>query len=130
MNQAPLFTPGEWVQLGIAEPESDLLVGDTGLYLSDDEGTGEIGFTLQPSSQGRGIACHAVQEALQLLFTATKATLVLGVTDARNIPSIRLIERLGFKCLEARQVIFRGEACTEKVYSISRRRLTIRFSQP
>jgi aminoglycoside 6'-N-acetyltransferase len=130
MNQAPLFTPGEWVQLGIAEPESDSLVGDIGLYLSDDGSTGEIGFTLQPSSQGRGIAGHAVREALQLLFAATKATHVSGVTDARNIPSIRLLERLGFECLETRRVIFRREACTEKVYSISKRRLTIRFSAP
>jgi len=71
-----------------------------------------------------------VKEALQLLFTATKVTHVLGVTDARNIPSIRVLERLGFKCLETRRVIFRGEACSEEVYSISKRRLTIRFSRP
>ena len=120
MNQARLFTPGEWVQLGIADPETDSLVGDIGLYLSEDASTGEVGFTLQPSTQGRGIAGHAVKEALQLLFTVTTVTRVLGVTDARNIPSIRLLERLGFECVETRRVIYRAEGCSEKVYSLSK----------
>jgi len=120
MNQAPLFAPGQWVQLGIAEPESDSLVGDIGLYLSSDGNTGEVGFTLQPSAQGHGIAGRAVREALQLLFSATKASCVLGITDERNLPSIRLLERLGFQYLENRRVVFRGEPCSEKVYALSR----------
>lgn len=120
MNRAPLFTPGEWVQLGIAEPESDCLVGDIGLYLSSDGSTGEIGFTLQPSAQGRGVAGRAVREALQLLFSTTDITCVLGMTDERNLPSIRLLERLGFQYRESRCVVFRGEPCPEKVYALSR----------
>ena len=120
MNRAPLFTLGEWVQLGIAEAESDRLVGDIGLHLSEDGGTGEVGFTLQPSVQGRGIAGRAVREALQLLFAATRVTCVLGITDDRNTPSIRLLERLGFKYLETREVVFRREPCSEKVYALPR----------
>ena len=120
MNQAPLFTPGQWVQLGIAESESDSLVGDIGLYLSSDGSTGEVGFTLQPSAQGHGVAGRAVREAIQLLFSATKVSCVLGITDERNLPSIRLLERLGFQYLENRRVVFRGEPCSEKVYALSR----------
>jgi aminoglycoside 6'-N-acetyltransferase len=116
MNRAPLFRPGEWVQLGIAEPASDGLVGDIGLFLSEDGETGEVGFTLQPSAQGRGIAGRAVREALQLLFAATEVSRVRAITDARNLPSIRLLERLGFEFLSRRSVVFRGEPCTEKVY--------------
>ena len=120
MHQAPMFTSGEWVQLGIAEPESDLLVGDIGLHLSSDGNTGEIGFTLQPSVQGRGIAGRAVREALQLLFAATEVSHVLGITDTRNFPSIRLLERLGFMHFETRSVVFRGEPCSEVVYTLRR----------
>jgi RimJ/RimL family protein N-acetyltransferase len=120
MGRAPLFAVGQWVQLGIAEPESDALVGDIGLYLSEDGTTAEVGFTLEPSAQGRGIAALAVREALQLLFSVTSVTRVLGITDARNLPSIRLLERLGFKCLESREVVFRGEPCTERVYALPR----------
>lgn len=120
MGQARLFAAGQWVQLGIADPVSDRLVGDIGLYLSDDGRCGEIGFTLEPSTQGRGIAGSAVQEALQLMFLATRADRILGITDARNLPSIRLLERAGFELLESRQAVFRGEDCTERVYVLYR----------
>lgn len=119
MHRAPLFTPGQWMQIAIAEPESDTLVGDIGLYLSDDGTYGEVGFTLQPASQGRGIASRAVVEALRLFFPATGITRVLGITDERNRPSCRLLERIGFEFMESRQVMFRGEACTERVYALS-----------
>jgi len=108
------------VQLGIGEPESDVLVGDVGLHLSEEGTFGEVGFTLQPSSQGRGIAGRAVREAVQLLFATTRITRVMGITDARNTPSIRLLERLGFTFIETRQIVFRGEPCTERVYALSR----------
>jgi aminoglycoside 6'-N-acetyltransferase len=120
MREAPLFTPGQWVQLGIAEPESDSLVGDIGLFLSQDGGTAEVGFTLAPSMQGRGIATGAVREALRLLFAMTKVARVLGITDARNAASIRLLERLGFEHTGSRDVVFRGEPCTERIYALHR----------
>lgn len=120
MSQAPLFVAGQWVQLGIADPESDCLVGDIGLYLSRDGTSGEVGFTLQPSAQGRGVASHAVREALQLLFSNSSVAAVLGITDARNLASIRLLERLGFEHIDSRPVVFRGEPCTERVYSLTR----------
>jgi RimJ/RimL family protein N-acetyltransferase len=120
MHRAALFTLGKWVQLGIADPESDALVGDIGLYLSEDGASGEVGFTLQPSAQGRGAAGLAVREALRLLFAATGVTRVLGITDERNLPSIRLLERLGFILIESRPVVFRGEPCTERVYALPR----------
>lgn len=116
MSKAPLFTPGEWMQLGIADADTDALVGDIGLHLSEDGTVGEVGFTLQPSAQGRGIATQAVREAIRLMFAATRVARVLGITDARNVPSVRLLERLGFQYTETRQVVFRGEPCSEKVY--------------
>ena len=120
MEATPLFQPGHWGQLGIAEPHTDALVGDIGLRLSEDSQTGEVGFTLAPSAQGRGVASAAVQEALQLLFTATPVSRVLGITDARNTPSVRLLERLGFECRETRNAVFRGEECREQVFVLPR----------
>jgi len=96
-------------------------IAELGRYLSEDGSGAEIGFTLQPSSQGRGIAGRAVGEALQLMFWATQVARVLGITDERNVPSIRLLERLGFELVESREVVFRGQACTERVYALPRR---------
>jgi ribosomal-protein-alanine N-acetyltransferase len=120
VHRAPLFTQGHWVQLGIAELESDALVGDIGLYLSEDGTSGEVGFTLRPASQGRGVATLAVREALQLFFSATNVNRVLAITDERNLPSFRLLERVGFQIIESRQAVFRGEPCTERVYALPR----------
>lgn len=120
MADAPLFTPGQWVQLGIAAPDADRLVGDVGLYLFADGALGEIGFTLEPGAQGRGIATAAVRAALQLLFGSTQVQQVLGITDRRNGASIRLLERVGFCYESSRRAVFRGEPCDEEVYVIVR----------
>jgi [ribosomal protein S5]-alanine N-acetyltransferase len=116
MSDAPLFAQGKWVQLGIADPEGDHLVGDIGIFVSEDGATAEIGFTLAPAAQGRGIATAAVREALQVLFAATEVQRVLGITDRRNAASVRLLERVGFQYQESRTVVFRGESCLERVY--------------
>lgn len=120
MNDAPLFTPGNWVQLGIAMPETDHLVGDIGLFLSEDGFTGAVGFTLAPSAQGRGMATSAVRQALRIFFRATSAREVRGITDSRNAASIRVLKRIGFRYHESRSAIFRGEACIEQTYILPR----------
>ena len=120
MESSPFFQPGQWVQLGIADAGSDVLLGDIGVHLSADGRAGEIGFTLAPSAQGRGLATAAVRESLHMLFAATEVEHVLGITDARNQPSIRLLERLGFAWRDTRDVIFRGEQCRELVYVLAR----------
>jgi aminoglycoside 6'-N-acetyltransferase len=119
MSEGPLFTRGAWIQLGIAEPEADRLIGDIGIFVAADGLTAEIGFTLAAEAQGRGIATAAVGQALQLLFGATGVKQVSGITDSRNIRSIRLLERTGFRHLERRSALFRGEQCIEDVYTLS-----------
>jgi aminoglycoside 6'-N-acetyltransferase len=120
MGAAPLFAPGEWVQLGIAAHDSDQLIGDIGVFVSADGLGGELGFTLAPAAQGRGIATAAVRQALQVLFATTRVKQVLGITDSRNLASVRLLERVGFQHRESRHTVFRGEPCVEAVYVLSR----------
>jgi RimJ/RimL family protein N-acetyltransferase len=120
MSSAPLFTPGEWIQLGIAEPSTERLIGDIGLFLAADERAGEVGFTLEPAAQGRGIATAAVRASVQLLFAATKIQQVLGITDCRNTASVRLLKRASFQHKETRHAVFRGETCSEEVYVLAR----------
>jgi RimJ/RimL family protein N-acetyltransferase len=124
MHTAHLFTPGKWLQLGIVEPGTERLIGDIGLFLAADERTAEIGFTLEPPAQGRGIATAAVRAALQLLFAATAVQHVLGITDSRNTASVRLLKRAGFQHKESRHASFRGEPCSEDVYVLPRNELS------
>ncbi len=120
MESAPLIAPGEWVQIAISDPSGEHLVGDIGIFLAEDEGHAEIGFTLGPGAQGRGVATAAVREAVGLIFEATRVSKVLGITDSRNLPSTRLLERIGFRRQESRHTEFRGEPCIEHVYALPR----------
>jgi [ribosomal protein S5]-alanine N-acetyltransferase len=120
VNRAPLFSPGQWAQIAIADPQTLGLLGDIGLYLAADSRHAEIGFTLARHAQGRGLATAAVREALQLIFSSTAVEYVVGVTDARNHASVALLERVGMYKSEERAVEFRGEECVEYVYVLPR----------
>ena len=120
MSALELLQPGAWSQIGIAKSHDQVLIGDVGLFVASDGQQVEIGFTLRRESQGHGLATAAVREAINLVFEQTQATVVLGITDARNLPSIRLLERVGMHKTETRSAIFRGEPCLEHVYAVSR----------
>ena len=118
MSTAELLQPGVWCQIGIAESSSLELVGDIGLLLASDSLQAEIGFTLRRQSQGHGLATAAVQETIGLVFEHTRAEKVVGITDARNVSSIRLLERVGMRKVDTRSATSRGEPCTEYVYAV------------
>jgi RimJ/RimL family protein N-acetyltransferase len=75
---------------------------------------------MAPSAQGRGIGTEAVRCAIAMLFESGRVDVVAGITDARNAPSIRLLERVGMRLVRTQQAMFKGEACTEHVYCIAR----------
>ena len=120
MNAAAPFRKGEWLQVGIAHGRTGRLLGDMGLHLNDDGAEGEIGFTLARAEQSRGAGADAVNVALGLFFSCTDVVRVIGVTDARNEPSIRLLERVGMQRIKTAAAIFRGEPCVEYTYAIER----------
>lgn len=120
MDSASMLQPGVWSQIGIADTTNDELIGDIGLLLASDGQHAEIGFTLRRASHGRGYARAAVREAIRLVFDVTRAQRVLAVTDARNAPSIRLLERIGMTRVSSETTIFRDEPCVEHTYAIAR----------
>ena len=107
---------GDWIQLGAAEAITDQLIGDLGLFLAHDGLWAEVGFTLNQESQGQGHATRAVLVAIELVLASSSAAEVRAVTDARNVASIRVLERAGFQFALQQQAVFKDEACTELVY--------------
>jgi RimJ/RimL family protein N-acetyltransferase len=120
MNIAPFPNPGHWVQVGIAEPERQRLIGDIGVFLDQDATFAEIGFTLARSAQGRGVATAAIRAVIELIFECSAAQRVIGVMDVRNLSSMRLMERVGMRMTDTHQAVFRGEACVEHTYTVTR----------
>jgi [ribosomal protein S5]-alanine N-acetyltransferase len=111
---------GDWIQLAIADPTTDQLIGDIGIFLDDAGTSAEIGFTLHRANHGRGVATAAVRSAIRLIFATSRADAIRATTDARNLASIRLLERIGFEKVSERSTEFKGEACVEHDYVLPR----------
>lgn len=120
MSAAPFPNPGHWTQVGIAEPERQRLIGDIGVYFDQAVSYAEIGFTLARPAQGRGVATAAIQSVIELIFDCSAAGRVIGVTDARNLPSMRLLERAGMRLESTKRAVFRGKDCVEHTYAVTR----------
>jgi [ribosomal protein S5]-alanine N-acetyltransferase len=116
MAGAPLFLPDLWCQLAIADGLSGRLIGDIGVCVRSTEPCAEIGFTLAPASQGQGLGTEAVGAALELIFALTLVARVIATTDARNLPSVQLLKRVGMQLQQSIQTTFRGEPCIELVF--------------
>jgi len=122
MAAAPLFAPGRWTQLAIADAATDLLLGDLGIHIAADGREAEFGFTLARAAQGRGLAGAAVRAATALVLAQTTVQRIHAQTDARNAACIRLLERLGARLVERIATEFRNEPCIELRYEIRQSR--------
>jgi aminoglycoside 6'-N-acetyltransferase len=124
MRRAPLFTPGEWCQIGITLRTTETgagvpgpLIGDIGLGIDGVDPTlARIGFSMDLRWQGHGLAAEAVDAACMLLFEHAGSRCIEGITDTRNTASIRLLERVGFLLDRTEEALFRGLPCREHHY--------------
>lgn len=124
MAAQPSLIAGDWVQLAIADAATDVLLGDVGVHLGADGVQAEIGFTLHADSQRRGHASRAVELGVALVLRVPTVAEVRAIVDVRNAASIRVLQRCGFAALHEQQAVFKGEACTERVFC--RRRGAVR----
>lgn len=92
----PLLQQGHWIQLAVAEAETDTLIGDVGVFLSKDGSEAEIGVTIAPGHQRKGHASRAIQLATQLVFDLTEASVVKAWADAKNTASRMMLQKAGF----------------------------------
>jgi aminoglycoside 6'-N-acetyltransferase len=117
---ATRLSPGQWIQLAIAEIDTDLLVGDLGLYMAPDCSFAEVGFTLARAHQGQGHATRAVQLALAEVFRLDTVSEVRAVTDRVNVGSVAVLDRAGFSLLISQETTFKGKPCVELLYAMRR----------
>ncbi len=120
MSSIAALLQGGWIQLAIADAVTNDLIGDVGIHLSSDGCEAEVGFTLCRMAQRKGHATAAVKMAAQLVFQGSGTNIIRGVTDARNLASIGVLERVGVERAAERACEFKGEPCTEYVYALLR----------
>jgi RimJ/RimL family protein N-acetyltransferase len=105
VQQMKSIYPGEngfWYQFAIELKDSPLdappLIGDCAFHLlAEDPSQAEIGFTLSRPYQGLGYASEAVSCLLDWIFEEFDLHRVRANCDVENLPSARLLERLGMR---------------------------------
>jgi RimJ/RimL family protein N-acetyltransferase len=120
---AAVWIAGEGDGLGVAGVLRDTgeLVVDLSLWcVSEGHSQGELGFVVHPAHQGRGYATEASRPLLDFAFGAAGLHRVVGRTEARNIASARVLEKLGMRreahLIENEWV--KGEWQSELVYAM------------
>ena len=85
----------KWNQFAVCLHENDEMVGDIGILLRDNEA--EIGYTIDPHFQRKGIAIESVTSLLKYLFKNYHVNRIIAYTDPQNLPSINLLKKIGFQ---------------------------------
>ena len=113
--------PGQWLQIAIEERGTGNLCGDCAVRVATEQPrTAELGVTLAPHCQNKGIASEALMATLDWLFGEQNMHRVYAQADDRNEAVHRLLERLGFR-LEARLIEadwYKGEWTTLRIYAV------------
>lgn len=108
-------------QFAILTKKENRLIGDMGIIFTGHEKMqAEVGCTLNKDFHGKGYATEALTAMVNYLFGALKKHRVIASIDPRNMPSIRLIERLGFR-KEAHfkeSYFLRGEWVDDVIYAM------------
>ena len=97
VSKSKPLAPGRWRQIGIALKKDNTLIGDMGWFLNADQTEVELGITLAREFQNRGHASGAMRMATHHVFASSPVKRVVAWSDVRNLASMRMIQRLGFR---------------------------------
>jgi RimJ/RimL family protein N-acetyltransferase len=120
-NETQLREQGQRLAFAAVRRDTGTVIGDLVLmWRSAEHRMGEIGYSLHPDHQGQGFAVEAGEALLRVGFEGLGLHRIIGRCDARNLPSARVLERLGMR-REAHFVsneMIKGEWTDELVYAL------------
>lgn len=122
--QVALDVEGDKIILAVELRETGKLIGEISLiWRSVDDRQAEIGWIFHPEYQGQGYATEAAGALVGLAFERGDMHRVMARCDARNIGSVRLMERLGMhrEAHLREHMLFKGEWNEEFIYAILKR---------
>jgi len=92
------FKENRGIRWGIARKEGNELIGTCGYYdWIKPSRRAEIGYDLAPANWGQGIMTEALCAALKHGFEKMGLNRIQAIIDSKNIRSLKLVHRLGFK---------------------------------
>ena len=72
----------------------------------DEKGRVEIGYGMQDEYRCKGYATEAVKELINWAFTQEKVLSVIAETEKNNLPSHRVLEKIGMQKYEEKEKMF------------------------
>jgi RimJ/RimL family protein N-acetyltransferase len=98
VTQTRIESEGDAILLAAEETGTDRMIGEFMLRLTSAVSRqGEIGWSIHPDVQGRGLATEGAREMLRLGFEELDLHRIVAECDPRNTASIRVMERLGMR---------------------------------
>jgi RimJ/RimL family protein N-acetyltransferase len=93
-----LLREGDVLTLAVVPTGSERTLGEVLIkWRSEPDALGELGYVFHPDGQGRGYAVEAGAAMLQIAFDEIGLQVVQARCDARNRPSVAVMERLGMR---------------------------------
>jgi RimJ/RimL family protein N-acetyltransferase len=112
---------GRWVQYAIELKDSGVLIGDCGVCLKVAvPKTAEVGFSLAPEHQRRGLATEAVERVVEHAIRDLNVERVVAIVMRDNDRSAALLRRLGLRHGQPERVWFKGQWAEELRFSLDR----------
>lgn len=106
-SEVALRADGDRIVLAVDLARNDTLIGEISLILQNEAaGQAELGWIFDPQYHGQGYATEAAAAVLDLAFHEAGLHRVYARCDVRNVPSWRLMQRLGMR----REAHFREHA--------------------
>jgi ribosomal-protein-alanine N-acetyltransferase len=90
------YLQGNSIHWGIVDAQSSKLVGTCGYYRGFVNNTGELGYVLKPSFEGRGYMTNALREAVEFGINIIGLQKIIAITEKINIKSQNVLKRLNF----------------------------------
>lgn len=96
-NQAKDHTKDEWQQLAIVLNDTNQLIGDCALKVSQGKyKVANVGITIHPDYQKKGFATEVFSTLLKYLFEELSTQRVIEIVLKENQASIALLHKIGF----------------------------------
>lgn len=90
------YMRGNSIHWGIADNETDKIIGTCGYYRGLDKGEGELGCVLLPAYRGKAVMTEAMKMAINFGKNSIRLTRITASTAKQNTKAIKLLERLNF----------------------------------
>jgi ribosomal-protein-alanine N-acetyltransferase len=90
------YLQGSSIHWGILDAQSSQLVGTCGYYRGFVNNTGELGYVLKPSFEGRGYMYNALKQVIEFGINIIGLQNIIAITEKSNVKSQNVLKKLNF----------------------------------